>query len=253
MSPEPPKQRVLLGIYSTKDLSAPSRAKQLWSCQALTENQVEVRPVNRKLVPTGAPRLVTQDDFKRRFRYEPDYVVRSTPVGRSSMDTGAPPKESAPPKPIRPDGILLDRHPLDYDTMSPQARQLSRRMAALHSEGRTLLMQGKVEKAAKVYRNILSLKGTFENDHKYMLSDCGGDMRKAGQLSTAVEFYKHALSVEDKDEHLFFNAARAHFEYGDLDGAVQCLRASLSVNPEFDASARFLRYIQRNFVTDAGT
>ena len=54
--------------------------------------------------------------------------------------------------------------------------------------------------------------------------------------------------MEQTDENLYHNAARAYYEQGDIDSAVQYLNLSLVLNPRLDVSRRFLRFITSNFL-----
>lgn len=249
MSTNKPKSKSLMGVYSTPNSKspAPGRTKNLWTVHKVDDKQVEVQPVNKNMAPTGAPKRLTHEEFERLYNREEDYLVRPSEE-RTKVKPDEPLPQSPANKPIVPDEVVLDKHPFDYETMSPEGRVLSQKMAVMHSDGREMLMRGEVEPATKVYKKILALPGKVEPDHKYMLSDCAVDMRKVGQHDMALGFYQKALSAVKDDEHMYHNVARIHFERGEVDEAIKNLQKSLEVNPKLMESHKFLRYIRRRYM-----
>ena len=234
----------LLGVYSTLfSTSGRNRArvrkKLYWAVWGVADNCLEVQPLNDKMVPVGLPRSITRQELDAQFTPEPGFFITSpsktaeTPGGRLKRMTGA---SSEAEKTVASEATL-------------QA-EVDREMIQLQAEGRMHMRRGDMDKGVSSYQQILSLDGPLTPEHKFVLNDCGIDMRKAGRFSDAVAFYQRALSVEQADENLYHNAARAFYEQGDIDSAVQYLNLSLVINPRLDVSRRFLRFITTNFLND---
>lgn len=254
-----------------------------WAAYDLPGHWVEVQPLTDKMIPAGASRRVYLEEFERHFTPEPALFVKSSQLwsepeapGHVRQDAGRN-TASGRPQPARP--ARQDRQaragkvpvePLEHTQgpapaaaptqgpeeakappahadgfLAPRSRAMNRTMAALRAEGRAQLHQGRLEQAMNVYRRILKLDGPFEPLHKFVLNDCGIDMRRVGRYDVALDFYRRAMEVEDNDENLYHNTARAFYEKGELEHARRYLILSLAINPELTASSRFLRHIER--------
>ena len=223
-------KRTPLGVYSTAFEASPGSATKgkriLWCAAALEDGHIEVQPLNKRMIPIGQPRILSRDRFIASFTHEPGHYVGSL---------------LKPPPPVTPKANA----PTNAARPKPRRRSVTQIMAAVRDEGRRYMLDGKVDKAMAVYQRILNHPGPLVPDDKYLFNDCGIDLRKAGRLEEAVAFYLKALTAEETDEHLYHNAARALYQNGRLDEARRYLRLSLALNPDLEASRRFLKFMDK--------
>ncbi len=229
----------LKGVYSTPfEAKAKDGAKSLrkiyWGVWVVRPDVYEIQPLNQNMVPMGQRQRIARADFERQFSPEPDFfITRSTgEIPRADAQdglSGQPPE--AGELPAEPD--------------SAEIEAVSREMETLHAEGRAQLMRGDKARALETFRRILALQGPFVPVHKFVFNGCGIDMRKARHLEEAVSFYKKAIEVDQADENLCHNIARALYDQGDLASALEYLRLGLSMNPEFKEARKFADFIEK--------
>lgn len=240
----------LKGVYSTpfeakgKDGGATLR-KIYWGVWVVGSDVFEIQPLNQNMVPMGQRQRISRADFERQFTPEPDFFIT-----RSSFDIPTGGDAGQPTERRAHAGDLADD--LAGDLVEDEAAQgeiaieaVSREMEALQTEGRSQLKRGDLAQALDTFRRILALQGPFVPEHKFVFNGCGIDMRKAEQLDEAIAFYKKALEVDQADENLCHNIARALYDQGDLNAALEYLRLGLSMNPDFKEARRFASFIEK--------
>lgn len=229
----------LKGVYSTpfeakaKD-GTKSLRKLYWGVWVVRPDVYEIQPLNQNMVPIGQRQRIAKVDFDRQFSPEPDFFI--------TRSAGKSPLEDAQGG---PSGQPLDAESLLAEPASAEAEAVSREMETLHAEGRAQLMRGDKARALETFRRILALQGPFVPEHKFVFNGCGIDMRKARYLEEAVSFYKKAIEVDQADENLCHNIARALYDQGNLDAALEYLRLALSMNPEFKEARQFANFIEK--------
>jgi tetratricopeptide (TPR) repeat protein len=309
-----PKQKTLRGVFSTPFMQKLSGGgvryrKVYWAAYDMPDGEVEIQPLTEKMLPMGAPRRITHDDFLKNFNPEPGFYIKelqkgaeeaadetvapdtdgapdlhdalgssdapdtqgtSTRIGHLGSDhsgqhgdhghhAGTQPQSSEPghmpqgswtpaQEIAAPAGTTEHVPAPAHDVALPDSDSITRQMTILHAEGRAALLHGRVDQAVTKYRSILDLDGPFEASHKFVLSDCGIDMRKVGRYDDAIAFYRRALELAETDENLYHNTARAFYEKGDIELARKYLHLSLFINPELRESRMFLRFIDKHFL-----
>ncbi|WP_419778654.1 tetratricopeptide repeat protein [Maridesulfovibrio sp.] len=68
-------------------------------------------------------------------------------------------------------------------------------------------------------------------------------LRKESLFEEAITFYNRAIEINPNDENLHFNAARAHFDAGDFDNALEHLDKALEISPALEVASMFKKYI----------
>ena len=74
-------------------------------------------------------------------------------------------------------------------------------------------------------------------------------LRKQSMFEEAITFYDKAIKINPKDENLHFNTARAYFDAGENEQALEHLDKALEISPELEVAAMFKQFIiKRNKV-----
>ena len=79
----------------------------------------------------------------------------------------------------------------------------------------------------------------YEKDNKHIFNEYGIELRRGELYDLAIENYKKAISIDDKDEALYFNIARAYQESGQIEEAVKSLEKAILINPDFKEAKAF--------------
>lgn len=243
-SPDTTGREKVKGVFSSVEVkrlgtgatSRKERIKQYWLVNELDGGQVEVQPINEKLIPIGKKRVVTLDELLERFEPEPEFYV-STSSGitperweelRSGKGTGGPP--------LTVGGFEV----------SGSSEEVEKNARASFGMGLAYLKRGDPSRAQDVFERLAELKADFRPAHKHMFNDFGIALRKNAMLDTAIKHYRRAEMLARGDENLLHNIARAYYEKRDFSKARQYLEKSLQINPGFRESKLFLKYLDKH-------
>ncbi|MFQ5561782.1 MAG: tetratricopeptide repeat protein, partial [Nitrospinota bacterium] len=81
--------------------------------------------------------------------------------------------------------------------------------------GMVYLETGRKEEAKKMFSKLSKIDALFEKENKHLFNKFGIDLRKNGMYDEAIENYQKAISIDEKDEYLYYNLGRAFKEKGD--------------------------------------
>jgi tetratricopeptide (TPR) repeat protein len=95
------------------------------------------------------------------------------------------------------------------------------------------------ENAIKViYADSVPICSVFERKTKDDFS--GYEALKAGDTSDAIKYFEQALKINDQDEMIYFNFAKALYRDGQGEKADSVLNRSLKINPDFEPALMYL-------------
>ena len=89
-------------------------------------------------------------------------------------------------------------------------------------------------------------------EHKHLFNEFGIALRKKQMFDEAIRYYHRAIELTQKDENLYLNLARAHFEKGDRAPAFANLRICLEINSAHGEAKSFLKYMARERLLPPG-
>ncbi|MHC1700351.1 MAG: tetratricopeptide repeat protein [Humidesulfovibrio sp.] len=111
--------------------------------------------------------------------------------------------------------------------------------------GLCYIARGEQDKAREVLGRLVRLEAAFQDEHKHLFNEFGIALRKAGMHAEALAYYARALELSPDDENLHYNMARAFYDLGDAQTALQRLTHCLSLNPEHAEARRFMDFLKR--------
>ncbi len=79
----------------------------------------------------------------------------------------------------------------------------------------------------------------------HVFNRLGIALRKLKRFEEAKKAYHHALKLNPQDEYLYFNLARVYLDEKDLAKAKEIVEKALQINPNFDAAAKMLKFINK--------
>ncbi len=218
-------ERTNKGIFSAKVRGeSGTTVTTYFSAVELADGRMEVQRLSGTLVAVGKAKVISQEEFARRFEPEPEFFVQSLAGKESNADSYL--------------ALAMTRGESVQQVNEDNIR-------ASFKHGLLLLQQGQKDKASALFDRILRLDGPFEAEHKHLFNSCGINLRKSGQAARALDFYRRAARLVSDDENLFHNMARACYDKGDVASARVFLRKSLSINPDLAVSKKFMRFLDR--------
>lgn len=111
--------------------------------------------------------------------------------------------------------------------------------------GKTYLEQGKTEQAKEVFEKLSNIEALFEKENKHVFNEFGIDLRKNGLYDQAIHNYEKAINIDSEDPALYYNLARVYKETGNYGKALEILRTSVLLDPDFKEGAEYMDYINR--------
>ena len=244
------KREPLNGVFSSQEVrkvgtgttTKKTIQKALWFAHEQADGTIEVQPINLNYVPSGPKKKVSMEDFLASFSPEPEvYVTNVYPQMRELNKTIA----------------RADRHRKNHEHFSAEMEYGNalkvdeENVRANFGLGITYLERGETAKADNIFERLVKLEAAFDSEHKHLFNEFGINLRKSGMLDQAIIYYNKAVELEQKDEHLFHNIARAYLDKKDIDNALTNLLISLKINPTLEASVKFLMWlITKNLVPE---
>lgn len=195
----------------------------------------QVQPLNSNNIPTGKKSTISLDELLRDYTPEVDYYQTQVFPKMKELDTTLTRAEKQ-----REEGAYYSAQ-FDYEKALGFDEQNVRANFGL---GLTYMARGDTEKAADVFKRVVTLEAAFSSEHKHLFNEFGISLRKSRLFDQAVEYYTRALEMTIDDENLYYNIARAYYERGDRDECKEHLEKALQINPSFEAAKQFLEFLE---------
>ncbi len=115
---------------------------------------------------------------------------------------------------------------------------------ANYGMGKVYIETGRVEQAKEVFKKLSQIEALFEEENKHIFNEFGIDLRKNGMLDEAIANYEKAISIDPKDEALYYNLGRAYKEKGNYKTAYEKVKKSLEIKPDFKEAQEYLEFLR---------
>lgn len=233
----------ILGIYSRNtdkghgEASAKRKQQTHWFVRRLSDDEFEVRPLNPNHVPSGVKILLGKGEFVTGYTPEPQYYERNTLPALKSLSKKIELGEQFFKK-----GLLskAEQEFLKATMIDEENAKANLGLGSVYAE------QGEFRKIKKVLARLLNNDEVFQEEQRRQFNTFGIGLRKQKMYEEAIAYYSKALEYDDKDENLYFNLARAHFDKGDEISCLQNLEAALKLRPDFEEARKFMAYAEKH-------
>ena len=111
-------------------------------------------------------------------------------------------------------------------------------MVKLHLE------KGEDEEAKEILNKLTNIDALFENENKHVFNEFGIDLRRMKMFDQALDSYRKALEINDKDPILNFNMARALIDKKQWGPALACLERALELKEEFPEAQKLAQILR---------
>lgn len=236
------KERIF-GVFSRKQVSKIGTGtttrkmirEEYWYVEQTGEETFTAQRLNPNFIPTGPIKELTLIDLLENFSPEPEfYIANVQPKMREVQKLVA----------------RGERHRSRGEHFSAEMEYGNalgideENIRANFGIGLCYLQRDETTKANDIFERLLNLEAAFQPEHKHLFNDFGINLRKAGMLDQAVVYYKRALELQEEDEHLHYNIARAYYARGEHEMAAEHLTRSLAINPEFPEALQFMKFLR---------
>ncbi|WP_367614144.1 tetratricopeptide repeat protein [Pseudodesulfovibrio alkaliphilus] len=203
-----------------------------WFVRRRGEDMYEVRPLNANHIPSGVSRLIDRDEFLTYYTPELTYYQENTlpclealrkkvRMGRRYFNLGQ-----------------MDRAEREFCSavlMQEDSVDANMALSEVYAE------QQEFTKLRTVLDKLLNIDEVFREEQRHRFNEFGINLRKQGRFDDAIRFYAKALEVNEDDENLHFNMARALHGKGRDEACREHLARCMELNPEMAEARSFLR------------
>lgn len=211
-----------------------------WFVRKRDEETYEVRPLNANHLPTGVIKLISKDDFLQFYTPELSYYQENTlpcmerlqkkvKMGRRYFNLGK-----------------LDRAEAEFCSavvMQNDNVDSNLGLSEVYAE------QQEFTKLRTVLDKLLNIDEVFREEQRHKFNEFGINLRKQELYDDAIRFYAKALEVNEADENLHFNIARAFHGKGKCPECREHLERALALNPEMNEARSFMRLLDTEAAT----
>lgn len=246
---EPGGDDRLYGVFSTETVSTVGTGatkrketkRALWFAEEIAPNNdgeriMAVRPINNKNVPYGDKQTIPLDEFLRDYYSEIEYYQTVVFPKMKELDALLDRAEEQ-----RGGGELYSAQfgfeaALEFDEKNVRAN---------FGLGLTYMARGDREKAANIFKRLVTLDAAFSEEHKHLFNEFGINLRKSRLFDQAVVYYARALEMTTDDENLYYNMARALYQRGDKGNCRETLEKALALNPGLREAKELMDYLNK--------
>lgn len=194
-----------------------------------------MQPLNAHSVPSGHTKTIEADEFLQYYTPELEYYKENTLPAMQSL------KEK------------LDQGRRYFRMGNLSSAELQFCKAVLMDDinleanlqlGQVYAEQQEYTKLRGVMDKLMANDDLFKEKQRHQFNEFGISLRKQGMLDDAIRFYRKALEVNDMDEHLHFNIARAFYDKNLKDECLEHLYDAIRINPAFMEASQFLDMVE---------
>ena len=232
----------VLGVYSKniKDYTGAgttmqrAESKTYYYVTRADVDKFHVHPLNEHNIPSGVITTLSKKKFISQYTPELDYYEKKTLPALKSLKA----KISKGEKEFL-DGNLDEAEQsftkaLFLDPEHPKANL---------GMGSVQCTKKNFKKLSGIIDKLLNKDEVFMERQRQEFNLFAISLRKQSMFEEAITFYDKAIRINPKDENLHFNTARAYFDAGQNEQALEHLDKALEISPELEVASMFKKYI----------
>lgn len=228
--------------YKVGERGSRYRHGTYWFVRKRDESLYEVRPLNANHVPSGLTKLVSKEDFLKFYTPELSYFQDNTlpcletlqkkvRLGRRYFNLGR-----------------MDDAEMEFcDAVLMQDDNVDGNMglSEVYAE------QQEFTKLRTVLDKLMNIDEVFREEQRHKFNEFGINLRKKELYDDAIRFYTKALEVNEADENLHFNIARAYHSKDKVEECCKHLKRALALCPTMTEATSYLRGLEKEMASTA--
>ncbi|NDV25722.1 tetratricopeptide repeat protein [Desulfovibrio sp. JC010] len=197
-------------------------------------DKYQVQPLNEQNIPSGMVIVLNKKEFITQYAPELKYYEKKTLPALKSLKA------------------KIDKGEKQFiDGNLDEAEQSFAKALFLDPEHpKANLGMGSVQcskqnftKLSGIVDRLLNNDAVFMESQRQEFNLFAITLRKQTLFDEAITFYNKAIEINPNDENLHFNTARAYFDAGDNDMALEHLDKALEIAPTLEVASMFKKYI----------
>lgn len=230
----------VMGVYSYScehesalgERNSRFRCGTYWFVRRIDADTYEVRHINANHVPTGPSRTVTREEFLKCYTPELSYYENNTLPCLESLH-----------KKVRMGRRYFNHGQLDEAEKAFASAVVIQEDSIPGNIGLSQVYaeQQEFTKLRAVLDKLLNIDEVFREEQRHRFNEFGINLRKKELYDDAIRFYGKALEVNERDENLHFNIARAYHAKEQLEECRTHLKRALELDPEMAEARSYVR------------
>ncbi|MBN2705976.1 MAG: tetratricopeptide repeat protein [Deltaproteobacteria bacterium] len=236
--------KISLGTGATKRATT---GENIYFAEELPSGEIRLSLLNMAGQPTSITEIVERDVFLQRCRPKPDFI---------------PPNRNARLERIKE---KADRHASqgnlhlrrkEYNSAEFEFQCTLKldedHVRANYGLAKLHLEKGEEEQAREILEKITHIDALFEEENKHVFNEFGIDLRRMQMFDQALDSYRKALEINDRDPVLLFNMARALIDKKEWSEAMTMLQKALTLKDDFPEAQLLLSKLSRKLESKVG-
>ncbi|WP_320174590.1 tetratricopeptide repeat protein [Maridesulfovibrio sp.] len=232
----------VLGVYSKniKDYTGAgttmqrSESKTYYYVTRSDVDKFQVQPLNDQNVPSGMVITLNKKEFITQYAPEIKYYEKKTLPALKSLKAKIEKGEQNFLNGNLDEAEQSFAKALFLDPEHPKANL---------GMGSVLCTKKNFKKLSGIIDRLLNKDEIFMESQRQEFNLFAISLRKQSLFDEAITFYDRAIQINPNDENLHFNTARAYFDAGDNDMALNHLDKALEIAPTLEVASMFKKYI----------
>lgn len=228
--------KISLGTGATKRKTT---GENIFYAEELPSGKIKLSLLNMAGKPTTITEVVEKEEFFQRCKPKPDFVPPDKTEKRDNFKDKADRHASRGNLHLR----KKEYNSAEFEfqgslKLDEEHVRANYGMVKLHLE------KGEEEEAKKILNKLTSIEALFEDENKHIFNEFGIDLRRMKMFDQALDSYRKALEINDKDPILNFNMARALIDKKQWEPALASLERALELKEEFPEAQKLAQLLR---------
>jgi tetratricopeptide (TPR) repeat protein len=207
-----------------------------WYAEKSEDKALFIQYLNYNFVPTLKKKEISEEEFVKRFRPEPEVFYRKVKPNMLKLAKVLSMGEE----------YLKEKKYYSAETEFNKALKLDEHnVRAIFGLGMVYTETNDLTKANHIFEKLVSLDYAFDPDHKHLFNKFGIQLRKQKMFSQGEQYYQKALQITADDDHLHYNIARLYYDMDKLEKARHHAARALELDPELEPAEQLVKVIEK--------
>ncbi len=228
--------KISLGTGATKRKTT---GENIFLAEELPSGEVKLSLLNLAGKPTKITEVVEKEEFFQRCRPKPDFIP---PDKTEKLDKV---KEKADRHASRGNLHLRKKEFNSAEFEFQSSLKLDEEhVRANYGMVKLHLEKGEENQAKEILDKLTSIEALFEDENKHVFNEFGIDLRRMKMFDQALDSYRKALEINDKDPILNFNMARALIDKKQWGESLACLERAMELKEDFPEAQKLAQLLR---------
>ena len=236
--------KISLGTGATKRKTT---GENIFLAEELPGGEIKLSLLNMAGKPTTITEVVEKEEFFQRCRPKPDFIPPDKTERLDKIKAKADRHASRGNLHLR----KKEYNSAEFEFHS-SLKLDEEHVRANYGLVKLHLEKGEEDQAKEILNKLTSIEALFEDENKHVFNEFGIDLRRMKMFDQALDSYRKALEINDKDPILNFNMARALIDKKEWAAALASLERALELKEDFPEAQKLAQLLRAKLEKRAG-